>query len=300
MKVFINRKPVNGPWGGGNLFIKSFCDNFAIRNKVVHSLEESIDVLFMQDPRPGNTGISINELISYKNYFPNAKIVHRVNECDARKNTEGVDDMLRQCSEFTDMTIFVSEWMKNYHIEKGWKCKNNQVLINGVMTEFDKNQKINNGKINIVTHHWSNNYLKGFDIYDKLDEFVKENNEFTFTYIGRERGTFSNTSIIKPLHGKSLMGELSKYDIYVSASRYDPGPNHILESLACKIPTYVHSEGGGSVEFAGTDHVFYNFDELINLLLSKHYVNNNTEIYNWDKAMLKLEDTIFSLWGIND
>ena len=41
--------------------------------------------------------------------------------------------------------------------------------------------KINNKKVNIVTHHWSDNYLKGFDVYDKLDEFVKENNDFTFT-----------------------------------------------------------------------------------------------------------------------
>jgi hypothetical protein len=300
MKIFINRKPVDGPWGGGNLFVKSFHEHFSKNNKVVHQLEEDIDIIFMQDPRPGNTGISINEIVNYKNYFPNSKIVHRVNECDARKNTQGVDDMLRKCSEFTDMTIFVSNWMKNYHIKKGWVCKNNQVLVNGVLKEFNKNKKINNGKVNIVTHHWSDNYLKGFDIYDKLDQFVNENKSFTFTYIGRERGTFCNTKIIKPLHDKDLMEELSKYDIYISASRYDPGPNHILESLACEIPTYVHEDGGGCVEFAGKDHVFCNFKKLIEILESKQYVNNSIETYNWNNSMLKLEGIISSSWDIND
>jgi hypothetical protein len=32
------------------------------------------------------------------------------------------------------------------------------------------------------------------------------------------------------MFGKELGDELGKYDVYASASRFDPGPNHIIES----------------------------------------------------------------------
>ena len=36
-KVFVNRKPVSGPWGGGNNFVRSIFDSIA------NSMSESID-----------------------------------------------------------------------------------------------------------------------------------------------------------------------------------------------------------------------------------------------------------------
>jgi len=293
VKVLINRKPVEGPWGGGNLFVKSMCEIMpSLGHKIVHEIQDNIDVFFIINPRYDKTNISINEAIQYKNNFPNTKIIQRINDCDARKGTNQVDNMLIECSKYLDSTIFVSEWMKQYYVEKGWRCENNFVVINGVETGDEKSKKIKNGKINIVTHHWSDNYLKGFDIYDQLDNFVRDNEEYSFTYIGRERGTFKNTHIIKPLHGKKLYDQLKKYDVYVSASRFDPGPNHILESLSCGLPTYVHADGGGCVEFAGKDNSFKNFDDLLQRILSKEFVKNKISLYNWHRCMIKLNEII--------
>jgi len=283
MKILINRIPVQGPWGGGNLLVKAFCENMKMfDHEVVHSFQEDIDVIFLQDPRPGNTGISINEAVLYRNQNPETKIIQRINECDARKNTKGVDDMLLECSKHIDGTVFVSNWMKNYHIENGWHCKNNIVIYNGVnLNHFKPSKKLENGKINLVTHHWSDNLLKGFDIYEAIDLFVENNSDYTFTYIGRHRNTFRNTRIIEPLFGRSLGTELSKYDVYISASRYDPGPNHVLESLACNIPTYTHLEGGGCVEFSGKDHIFKDYKDLEKMLIKKNFTNNSFNFYSW-------------------
>jgi hypothetical protein len=101
------------------------------------------------------------------------------------------------------------------------------------------------------------------------------NDSFTFTYIGRERGSFKNTKIIKPLFGNELGEELGRYDVYVSASRFDPGPNHIIESLSSEIPTYVHHQGGGCIEFSGDDHVYSSINHLLNILSSKSYTKND-------------------------
>ena len=266
MRILINRKPVDGPWGGGNLFVKAFCQYFrSIGHEVVHDFQKDVDVIFMQDPRYSDLGISINEIAKYKQMNPRVGLIHRVNECDARKGTTDMDFLLRECSKITDLTVFVSKWMENYHKALGWHCSKTSVVYNGVdLDHFKKRDKIKNGKINIVTHHWSDNPLKGADVYKFLDDFVGENpEEYTFTYIGRSGIEFKNSNLISPLYGKSLGEELSKYDVYVSGSKYDPGPNHIIESIACKIPTLCHSQGGGSVEFCGSHMSYENNGGLV-------------------------------------
>lgn len=294
MKVLINRKPVDGPWGGGNHFVKAFCDYLPfLGHEVHHSFVPDLDFIFIMDPRYDNLGISINEIVRYKNQFPNVKLIQRINECDARKGTNDVDNLLQNCSKFIDSTLFVSHWMKDYHLKRKWFCKDNKVLINGVSDHYTEREKIKNKKINIVTHHWSDNYLKGFDIYDKIDEFISENKDYTFTYIGRERGTFKNSKVISPLFGEELAEELGRYDVYVSASRFDPGPNHILESLACNIPTYSFFEGGGACEFTGKDHVYKSFKELKDILLKREFKKNKISVKSWKECIEELNENTF-------
>jgi hypothetical protein len=298
VKILINRKPLRDrAWGGGNLFVTALCDTMSSNgHQVVYEFSEDIDVIFMQDPRYSDLNISINEIISYKHFKKDTKVIHRVNECDARKNTTGVDNLLRDCSGHTDHTVFVSEWMKNYHLKKGWKSDSSSVIYNGVnLDHFSKREKIQNGKINIVAHHWSNNRLKGFDIYEKIDKFVSDNDDFTFTYIGRHSEQFSNTRVIDPIYGKELGKELSKYDVYISGSMYDPGPNHILESLACRIPTYVISKGGGAVEFAGKSHAYDTFEDLVSILQSKEYKPNDYIPNTWEHCISEYMNVIDSM-----
>ena len=113
--------------------------------------------------------------------------------------------------------------------------------------------------------------------------------------IGRELGTFKNTSIVQPLFGEELGRELSKYDLYISGSLWDPGPNHILESIACQIPTYVASDGGGAVEFAGEDHTFENMDQLFRIIRSRSYVNNSLQVNSWRACADQYLDIVRSL-----
>ena len=294
MKVFINRKPIEGPWGGGNLFVKAFYKH--INDLGCEIIEDPIyqkpDIIFLQSPSGNsNCNFSINEAIAIKKHFSNVEIVLRVNECDARKGTDGVDKFWIECSRHVDKTIFVSSWMMNYFLDKGWACRKNYILYNGVnFNHFKPGKKIKNKKINIVTHHWSNNRMKGFDIYEDLDRFVGNNEDkYTFTYIGRDLGTFNNTDVISPIFGKELGEALSRYDIYVSASRFDPGPNHILESLACSIPTFVCKDGGGAIELAGNENIFNDFNHLVSMIENREYKNNNFEsLCDWKSCIENL------------
>jgi len=289
LKIYVNRKPIAGPWGGGNLFVKALYEHLPnLKYKIVENPFNNIpDIIFLQSPKADEqTRFSINEAIFLKSKNPKIKIIMRVNDCDARKATSGVDDMWIECSKYVDLTVFVSSWMKKYFLSKGWHCKNNFVVYNGVDLEhFKSGGKIDNGKINIVTHHWSSNRMKGFNEYEAIDKFVGINKDFTFTYIGRELGTFKNTEVIKPIFGKVLGETLSRYDVYISGSKYDPGPNHILESLACKLPTIVCKNGGGSLEFT-SNNVYNDTDDLIDMLKNKRYkFKSNINVKDWKECV---------------
>jgi len=306
MKIYINRFARTEAWGGGNHAIRAvqdsplfeIVDNFTIAYDTINHQHiqwqgDRPDLILIMGIDEDVLGPKIDG--PFKGFifsFPkledllhhNVKKVLRVNDCDARKGTTHVDLRLIEASKYIDGTIFVSQWMYDYFMKKGWACPRNRctVIHNGVDASiFHNRSKLNNGKINIVAHHWSDNPLKGFDIYEHIDEFVGHHDEFTFTYIGRDRSTFKNTQCLGVLFGEKLGEELGKRDIYVSASRFDPGPNHIAESIACGLPTYVHTNGGGCVEFADNDHVFHDWNELKHILLNKKFSANSTSFGSW-------------------
>lgn len=287
-KLFVNRRPVEGPWGGGNHFVRAVYENAERHGfEITDHFNLDLDAILVVDPRYDEMRISINEIASIKSSKPQIRVIHRVNECDKRKgDNEKIDPLLRVTSKFSDVSIFISKWLEEHHRSTGWFCDRSAVVHNGTHKKNFLNTRDDCDKIRIVTHHWSNNYMKGFDVYDAIDEWVASQDDFEFTYIGRERGTFKNTRIVKPTFGKDLGAKLSNHDVYISGSRWDPGPNHIVEALACDLPVYVHVDGGGAVEMAGQSHVYQNIDQLISILESKSYdKNDGMDVRDWDDCI---------------
>lgn len=294
MKVFINRLPIRDKaWGGGMHFINAFHDyapEFGI--EVVTSLRPDLDAIFMFDPRYDELGISLHEIAMYKKRFPNIKIIHRVNECDARKGTDNdIDPLLQQCSTISSVTVFVSDWLKTYHKSRGWYCRDNRVVYNGVDRDiFKDGKKMDNGKLNIVTHHWSDHWFKGGVTYSWLDEFIGENPEFSFTYIGRHKLHLKNTKTIAPMFGKALGDELGKYDVYVTGTKYDPAPNHVLEVVEY-LPVLCHADGGGAVELA-SENVYRTHADLREMLLNHAFKKNTFVPPTWRETTRQFVEII--------
>ena len=296
-KILINRKIVQGPWGGGNNFVKSLYEKLSDSGYIlVNSLNDNIDLIVMIDPRYDDLGISINEIAAYKKKNPNVKILHRINECDARKNTNDIDQLLLISNQFADETVFISRWLRDYFIQKGFS-KNSNVIYNGCdSSHFYPQKNLENKKvqtpIKIVTHHWSDNWMKGFDAYKYLDELCEKNpDKYLFTYIGRYAKEYSPkaTNLVKPLHGKELGDELRKHDVYVTASRWEPCGMHHIEGASSGMPIIYHKDGGGIVEGCEPHGVSFScVDELAKKL---DYVikNYNGILSNVDYKFLSFE-----------
>ena len=279
MKIFFNRFPRNEPYGGGNQFLQRMTSMFVEKgHKVVYHLEEDIDLIFMMDPRPGDHGYSLQHIVAYKHHFPKTKVLHRVNECDARKGTNEIDDLLMTGMSISDSVVFISKWLKDYFFTLGFKEKSS-VIYNGCDTKhFYPETKNSMGKLRLVTHHWSDNWMKGFDLYTEIDRYLIENESanFDFTYVGRYCKEYSpkKTTIILPLHGKDLGDELRKHDIYVTASRWEPCGMHHIEGAASGMPVIYHADTGGIVELCEQHgEQFTDFSSFLKCLdrVSKNY-----------------------------
>ena len=282
MKIFLNRVEKYEPWGGGTHFLTSLCNYLRERNiEVTFHLEDDVDLIFMIDPRPGDIGYSINHILQFKAYKPSVKIIHRINECDARKNTDFMDKLIMESSLYADKVVFISEWLKKYFTEKGMNTNNASVIYNGCKLEHfypentDRNKK---NKVKLVTHHWSDNWMKGHDLYKFIDQNIV-GEDYEFTYIGRYCKEYkpTKTKIIDPMWGPRLGEEIRKHDIYVTASRFEPCGMHHIEGAASGLPVIYHKDCGGINELCKNHGEEYRsnieFEEKLRL------VTENLDIY---------------------
>lgn len=295
--LYTNQAVINGPWGGGNAFIRALYElapefGWTVTNDASY-IRSGTPVLCTA--LSGDGGLSFPSLLtmranSLKHRGRDIPIILRCNENDARKGTTYVDSAWRSAFDHSQKVLFVSRWQQSYFGSSGEKYS---VLINGVDTDiFSQIERVKSDRPTVVAHHWSDNPLKGSDVYAYLDRLAKDK-IIDFTYIGRIRSQLQSTKIIAPLHGEELGKALANHDVYVSGSRFDPGPNHILEALACGLPTYVHRDGGGCVEFAGEDHVYSDTETLLKQIMSPK--KNETRLFTWRECIMNLIKEVESL-----
>ncbi len=151
MKVYINRKPVSGPWGGGNKKITALSNALRLLgHEVVYELDHpDIDVIYCHDPRPNNRGEWYQNFINHRNAH-SSKIIQRVGDVGSHGKPHLLD-LVRKTAVLSDFVIFPSEWSKE---RVGFFKENYEIIHTAPLRAFYKyrNQKdINERKI--LTHH---------------------------------------------------------------------------------------------------------------------------------------------------
>ena len=136
MKVSIGSKIFDGPWGGGNLFVKNLSLFLNLKNiEVIHDLyDKDIDIIILTDPRKSSYSSTFTheDIKNYLKYINGkALVIQRFNECDERKNTKDVNQIMISANECSDKNIFVSRWLQNLYEEQGLSNKENQTIMTG-------------------------------------------------------------------------------------------------------------------------------------------------------------------------
>lgn len=259
-RVAFNMRPVFGPWGGAGIFLRQIIP--ALKRygfNICFDLKGEVDVIFVVDPRsdwPHRT-FGVSDIRQYRKSHPKVRVIHRVNECDKRKGTDFMDESLASINSEADHTVFISEWLKE-HFSGLWfdAARPHSVIYNGADplyyhpvggALYDADQPLR-----LVTHHWSDNPMKGFPIYEQLDDMLA-NGElpgFEFWLIGRWPANikWKATHTLPPAADGALGDLLRQCHLYLTASLWEPCGAHHVEGAQCGLPLIYHEDGGGIVE----------------------------------------------------
>ena len=311
MKIAIGFEIKNNSWGGGNQFANSLVEEALQEgHKITYKLiDKDIDIILFTDPRAYNNGVNFDsvEIINYllfKN--KNALVVHRINECDERKNTFHMNKFLKWSNYCADHTVFISSWLMQLDIYQ--RNIPSSVILNGGNKKFFNNhgKKVWNGKdpLKIVTHHWSPNYMKGFDVYKRIDSLLldsKWEKKIEFTYIGNlpQNFKFKKAIHIPPISGKSLGEELSRHDVYLSASINEPAGMHHIEGILCGLPI-IFRESGALPEYCKSYGISFQNEKFLPALKQMifNYSKYKKSISNYPNDSKRMNNEYLNLFEL--
>ena len=263
-------------------------------------------MILLTDPRSFNEGITFGafEILKYIIFNKRTIVVHRINECDERKNTFHMNKLLKYANYCSDYTVFISNWLKSLDIYQ--KDIPSTVIYNGSDEKYfssktnlpwDKKQPLK-----LVTHHWSSNKMKGFDVYSKLDQLINDTdlgNKIEFTYIGNlPKGfTFKKTKHLAPLSGRDLGIELSKNHVYLSASKNEPAGMHHIEGALSGLPI-IYRLSGALPEYCKDFGIPFNnleFNDAIHKMILE-YDNYKIKLENYPFTASKMTTAYLNLF----
>ena len=286
MKISIGFKLQQSPWGGGNQFGQALTDYLRGRGvQVYFDLNEpDLDIILLTKFRPQVSGTAYTDRSIFRYLIsrnPNALVIHRVNECDERKKTKTVNRALIRANACADATIFVSAWLKELLTTQGTFVKPHRVILNGSDQNIFHSQGYHSWqppeKLRLITHHWGTHWLKGFDIYQKLDDLLgteKYRAKIDFTYVGQLPSgfRFHHATYIAPTQGEDLANILRKHHVYVTASRNEPGSNHQNEGALCGLPL-LYIANASMPEYCqgfGVPFTPYNFEQKLDEMIATY------------------------------
>lgn len=298
--IFINFKFSDVPYGGGNQFIMNLVKYLETipTIKITYELDNSIDIYFIIDIREGPfKRYSFAEIYKHKCKH-GGKIVYRINDCDITRQDGELEDMILKHLTNIDHYVFNSTFIRDYYIDKydAFRNVSYRIIYNAAdsKTFYPKKRRVNS-KLKIVTHHWSDNINKGYDVYYELNKYCKNRDDMELVIIGRKfaDGFIDPPVVIGPYKGIELADRLSNCDIYITASKYDSCPMHLLEGISCGLPVIYLDHPGGVKDICdlSNDAIGEGFKtvaecikkiEVIKIRYDYYYNNiiNNIDLYN--------------------
>ncbi|RJR44259.1 MAG: glycosyltransferase family 1 protein [Deltaproteobacteria bacterium] len=280
MKITILYKFRNTAWGGANQFLH------ALRNWFVSK------GCYEEDPFKADVGIFISYPFNNEDLFgtvhklkknTNTLIVNRMNGPIFlyRDQDVAVDKMNFIFNRHVaDGTIFQSKWsMEQCHklgmIPNGYETIIGNAPDPGFFYRPDPSKNKVVGKTKIVAASWSDNYKKGFDTYQYLDDNL-DFARFEMTFIGRSPIIFKNINQLPILQSDKLAETFRDHDMFVFASKVETCSNILMEALHCGLPA-VARNNSSQPELLGTGGLLFN--DTRDVLDAINKVSNNLNYY---------------------
>lgn len=275
LRVHILFEFQDGPWGGGNQFLKALKNEF--RRMAVYEYDaNNADVILF------NSHHLIEQAEYLKKEYPEKAFIHRVDGPVqiVRGFDEGIDDKIFNANKIiADGTIFQSNWVKSESVKLGLDIKKDYAVIINAPDEtifYRVDNRLNpSERIKLIATSWSGNVRKGFDVYEWLDDNL-DFDKYEMTFIGNSSVSFKRIIHKQPMNSHELSEELKKRHIYITASKHEPCSNALIEAMHCGLPALAYNNGGNPDIVGKGGELFLNNAEIIEKL---DLISDNYEFY---------------------
>lgn len=268
MKIHILHEFINGPYGGGNQFLKALRDYFVSKGVYEEDYSDADTILV-------NSKDNLDLAESCKQHF-NKKIVHRIDGVfGIYRNEPALDKLVHTFSNnVADGIIYQSKWSMLAHKERGLNDHSKETIIHNAANPKIFNTdyvKKDNDKITILTTSWSSNWGKGFKTLQYLDDNLNFD-KYNYEFIGQSPTSFKNIKMTRALPQEELAERVKKCDIFFTATENDTCSNSLLEALSCGLPT-IGLKSGGTTELISAGGGVYEHNTEILPLIDKVALN---------------------------
>ncbi len=275
IRVSINAKRFGGPYGGGNQFSNAFEDYLVSRGYIIsRQLIKDLDAILIVNSQDelNISSYGLDDISQYIKLHPYTAVIHRINSCDeSHGSSMGINAAVMRANQLADYTIYISRFIRDHYAARGIDAgRPGCTIFNGAEASvFHSKGRVvwsKGNKMSIVTHHWSSNYMKGFDIYERLDQLLSEKqyaDNYEYKYIGNVPSgvLFRNTSVIEPIAGVQLANLLRQSHIYITAARNEAGGMHQVEAMRCGLPV-LYLNSGALPEYCANYGIEYNLSNF--------------------------------------
>jgi glycosyltransferase involved in cell wall biosynthesis len=292
IRVFINYKTTDRPWGGSNSFLSVLKKYFLnLENiELTTSINSDCDIMFLNTAysAPGKY-ISLKQIRMFHHYgYPDifryatklfrkreSRIVLRLDGLRKfyAKTTEVKGDRLQlDLLKYADAIIFQSkESLEQFRKMTGKICAQHYVVHNAVDQDIfnikEKKYWNKKDKLRIFATSWSKNPMKGFKDIARLSKL--EN--VIVNFVGNWPAEINSENVnLKPAVPQPLLAEeYKKNDLFFFPSRNEACPNVVFEALSSGLPVIYHPSGGtpeivSSYGVELKDDLHATLDEVVN------------------------------------
>jgi glycosyltransferase involved in cell wall biosynthesis len=236
MRVHILYEIKDGPWGGGNQFLKSLKKYFQSRGVYEDDLTKADAILF-------NSHQHLEEVSKAKFRRLRTVFIHRIDGPTKlyNKASDRRDDIVSAANRYmADATVFQSNWSRKQNYQMGLSRSNINTVISNApdATIFNRHSRAEftrGRKTRLVAASWSPNWNKGFAAYQWLDENL-DFDKYEMKFIGKTPIEFKNIRYVQPVPSKDVAAFLKQSDIFIFASAVEACSNCLLEALHCGLP----------------------------------------------------------------
>lgn len=277
MKIHILYNFKQGPWGGGNQFLKVLKKEFKKQNIYEENFKKANIILF--NSYPFGSEFYFGQILYLKQKYLSKIIIFRLDGPVSlvRGRDKEVDKIMAVFNTlFADGIIFQSNWCKKnnkkyFGISSTYEIAINNATDDEIFNKVGKKAFNPEEKVKLIATSWSSNWRKGFDIYEFLDKNL-DFSKYEMIFVGNSPIKFENIKWIKPVPSKKLAGILKQYDIYITASQKDPCSNSLIEASSCGLPVVALNDGGHPELVQGGGELFRGKEDVIEKI--KRVANN--------------------------